>query len=298
MADINLPDDLIFPIPETTKEEDLYKTLQDFSKGVTDGFSALEDIEAITAGTGITDTDGTFSVDDSAIDHDNLINTHDLTTDIDHDTITNNHNLTTDIDHNGILNYSADRHFLMIDDDEFTTASATTGASSESIKYYVDNNSGSTSPEQNVKTAGDDQIIQVAGFKYGNQNTSAFFKVITITLGTYAGNYGGEYRFTYSCGYGQNGTFMGSGESPTPYGIVRIYRNDTGDVLDEQESLHNAGGGEIERTVDLSGWSDGDTIDVYTAIGGNTLNRNGVVEDFTMSYTNPDTVTATTFTLP
>ncbi len=41
---------------------------------------------------------------DSAIDHDSLLNTHNLTTDIDHDTITNNHNLSTDIDHNGLTN--------------------------------------------------------------------------------------------------------------------------------------------------------------------------------------------------
>jgi len=41
---------------------------------------------------------------ESGIDHNNLTNTHNLTTDIDHNTITNNHNLTTDINHNTILN--------------------------------------------------------------------------------------------------------------------------------------------------------------------------------------------------
>ena len=46
----------------------------------------------------------TFSVIDSVIDHNSLLNTHNLTTSIDHNTITNNHNLTTDIDHNSITN--------------------------------------------------------------------------------------------------------------------------------------------------------------------------------------------------
>ena len=38
------------------------------------------------------------------IDHDSILNNHNLTTDIDHATITNGHNLTTDIDHDSILN--------------------------------------------------------------------------------------------------------------------------------------------------------------------------------------------------
>lgn len=38
------------------------------------------------------------------VDHDALLNTHNLTTDIDHNTITNTHNLTTDIDHDSITN--------------------------------------------------------------------------------------------------------------------------------------------------------------------------------------------------
>ena len=38
------------------------------------------------------------------IDHDALDNTHNLTTDIDHDALTNGHNLTTDIDHDALTN--------------------------------------------------------------------------------------------------------------------------------------------------------------------------------------------------
>ena len=62
MADITLPDDIIFPIPESSKEQELYKTLQDTHKQVKQSFSALEDVNAITAGTGLTDTSDTFSV--------------------------------------------------------------------------------------------------------------------------------------------------------------------------------------------------------------------------------------------
>jgi len=47
---------------------------------------------------------GGVIVNPALINHNLLMNTHNLTTDIDHDTITNNHNLTTDIDHDTILN--------------------------------------------------------------------------------------------------------------------------------------------------------------------------------------------------
>lgn len=51
-------------------------------------------------------------LESSYIDHDQLANTHNLTTDIDHDTITNTHNLTTDIDHAQITNldYASSGH--------------------------------------------------------------------------------------------------------------------------------------------------------------------------------------------
>jgi len=57
-----------------------------------------------TAGTGLSLTGVSFSVNESAVDHDGLSNTHNLTTDIDHSSITNTHNLTTDINHNSITN--------------------------------------------------------------------------------------------------------------------------------------------------------------------------------------------------
>jgi hypothetical protein len=52
----------------------------------------------------------TIGITDALIDHDTILNNHNLTTDIDHDTILNNHNLTTDIDHDAILNFVADEH--------------------------------------------------------------------------------------------------------------------------------------------------------------------------------------------
>ena len=53
---------------------------------------------------------GELAVDDSGVDHNSLLNTHDLTTDIDHASITGTHNLTTDIDHNALTNFVANKH--------------------------------------------------------------------------------------------------------------------------------------------------------------------------------------------
>ena len=52
-----------------------------------------------------------LTLNEGSLDHNNLTNTHDLTTDIDHDTITNNHNLTTDINHDALTNFSSGEHF-------------------------------------------------------------------------------------------------------------------------------------------------------------------------------------------
>jgi hypothetical protein len=46
----------------------------------------------------------TVLTNDSQIDHNALLNTHNLTSEINHNTITNTHNLTSDINHNSILN--------------------------------------------------------------------------------------------------------------------------------------------------------------------------------------------------
>ena len=82
------------------------------------GTLASADLSAFIAGTQdeiiVTDNgDGTVTlslgdiggtVDPGDIDHDALLNTHNLTTDIDHNAITNTHNLTTDIDHDQLTN--------------------------------------------------------------------------------------------------------------------------------------------------------------------------------------------------
>ena len=47
---------------------------------------------------------------DVEIDHDGLLNTHNLSTDIDHDGLLNTHNLTTDIDHTQINNIGTNSH--------------------------------------------------------------------------------------------------------------------------------------------------------------------------------------------
>lgn len=48
---------------------------------------------------------------EGSIDHNSLVNTHNLTTDIDHNSITNAHNLTTDIDHDQLTNFETNEHF-------------------------------------------------------------------------------------------------------------------------------------------------------------------------------------------
>lgn len=81
--------------------------------------SSLENIHAdnytdtnttYTAEPTIDITNDAISVVSAEVDHDQLLNTHDLTTDIDHDTITNNHNLTTDIDHGSISGLDDNDH--------------------------------------------------------------------------------------------------------------------------------------------------------------------------------------------
>jgi microcystin-dependent protein len=46
----------------------------------------------------------------ASIDHNSLLNTHNLTTNINHNSITNTHNLTTDIDHTSITNKGTNTH--------------------------------------------------------------------------------------------------------------------------------------------------------------------------------------------
>lgn len=63
------------------------------------------------------DGDGTITLSLAAgvsgtIDHNSLLNTHNLTTSINHATITGAHNLTTDIDHDALTNFTSTEHFV------------------------------------------------------------------------------------------------------------------------------------------------------------------------------------------
>lgn len=62
------------------------------------------------------------------IDHDTITNSHNLTSDIDHDTITNAHNLTTDIDHTAISNIGSNSHATIDSHLGATAAHGATGA--------------------------------------------------------------------------------------------------------------------------------------------------------------------------
>ena len=81
-------------------------------QNLVDGFSYASTTHATTHSSGGTDE----------VSHDDLADSHDLTTDIDHDTITNNHNLTTDIDHDALTNFASNEHFPWTD---VTTAIST-----------------------------------------------------------------------------------------------------------------------------------------------------------------------------
>ena len=84
---------------------------------------------------GLTRVGDLVSVNAGEVDHDSLLNTHNLTTDIDHNTITNTHNLTTDIDHNSLTN----SHNLTTDIDHNTitnTHNLTTDIDHDSLTNY------------------------------------------------------------------------------------------------------------------------------------------------------------------
>jgi len=89
---------------------------------------------------------------EAAIDHNNLTNTHNLTTDIDHDTLTNTHNLTTDIDHNSLTNTHnlttdidhnsiTNTHNLTTDIDHTTISNIGTNSHAQ-IDTHISNSSG------------------------------------------------------------------------------------------------------------------------------------------------------------
>lgn len=72
------------------------------------------DNELVVINGGLTVT-GLVDIGTITMDHADLTNTHNITTDIDHATITNTHNLTTDVDHDAITNYTITKH-RVIDD--------------------------------------------------------------------------------------------------------------------------------------------------------------------------------------
>jgi len=75
------------------------------------GLTGLDDDDHSNIYYNKTAVDGKWATWSGTIDHDTILNNHNLTTDIDHNTITNNHNLTTDIDHDQLTNYVSGEHF-------------------------------------------------------------------------------------------------------------------------------------------------------------------------------------------
>ncbi|KKN04864.1 hypothetical protein LCGC14_1093190 [marine sediment metagenome] len=140
----------------------------------------------ILSGGGTIDSNQTITLANADIDHDALTNfaadEHftfaSVSGTIDHNTILNNHNLTTDIDHNTLTNYAADEHFTFasvsgtIDHDtitNFTSAEHFTeasidhgniaGLSDNDHTQYVTGVSGSTPLRAGGQTIGFDSTV-------------------------------------------------------------------------------------------------------------------------------------------
>lgn len=62
--------------------------------------------------------------------------------DVDHDQLANTHDLSSDIDHDALTNFEAGEHFEMLDEDNMASNSNTKAATQQSIKAYVDAGGG------------------------------------------------------------------------------------------------------------------------------------------------------------
>jgi hypothetical protein len=106
------------------------------------------------------------------IDHNSITNTHNLTTDIDHDQITNTHNLTSDIDHNSITN----THNLTsdIDHDQITN---THNLTTDIDHNLISNLQGGDATSDEYYHLTNDQLTIVestSGINTGDQSASDF----------------------------------------------------------------------------------------------------------------------------
>jgi len=129
-----------------------------------------------------------LTLNESLIDHDNLTNTHNLTTDIDHNQLTNTHNLTTSIDHNSITN----THNLTTDIDH---DALTNYVADEHIDWTTDQSATNTIDLDNIEIAyigtptyddiGDAyNLFGSAGLNSGGAITDAGGATIDVAAGT------------------------------------------------------------------------------------------------------------------
>lgn len=127
-----------------------------------------------------------LTVVESNIDHSNILNTHNLTTDINHDTLLNGHNLSTDIDHNGLTNTHnlttdinhnsiANTHNLTTDIDHTAISNIGTNSHSDIDTHIADNTVHFTIASLNlsdyIKKDGTDQLT--ANWDAGNYRITA-----------------------------------------------------------------------------------------------------------------------------
>lgn len=110
-----------------------------------------------------------FTVDETAIDHDNLTGF-----------VANEHLLPAAIDHDSLLNFASGEHFTMLDEDNLASDSDTQAATQQSIKAYVDalTLAGITQTgfieeiSGHVETADDKDYTLVQKAQYARQVTS------------------------------------------------------------------------------------------------------------------------------
>lgn len=208
----------------------------------------------------------TATVIAGGVDHDSLLNTHDLTTDIDHSTITNTHNLTTDIDHDLLTN----THNLTTDIDH----GAITGLGDDDHTQYLNvarhdltarHTLGSVVPHDTLNGLGDvtlsspvsGHVLKYNGSNWLNSVTpdpgAGTFLELTDTPSSYAGE-GDKYVVVNPGGTGLSFTASGStyvltiqeDDAQKATNVTTLNFEGTIDVLDE-------GGGKVTITASGAG---------------------------------------------
>ena len=302
MADITKPDDLLLPDPENQKELDLYKSLQDYTKSLNNTFTDLEDIEAITAGTGLTDTSNTFSVnvDDSTIEIvSNSLQVKDLGivgAKIGADAIDGSKVADSSIDSEHIVSGAIDLAHMSVDSvdsDQYVDGSIDTvhiGDNQITAAKLVDDIVFDQFPS--TPSAAPDSDYEVANKKYVDDNSGGVYSYTLFNwngienyvsgyCGFYAGTTNDPNISTATIGYGYFGVYditeriflrfeyKHSSDISTVSIYARIWSDASG--ADDGATIKVDIGGvnnTVTRTSSTPGWATVSSIDMSTLVDG------------------------------